>query len=144
MDHGDAGRPHGRPLPLVGPDAVGHEGLAVPEAVFRVGLPILAAAGVQFPDPLYLPRVLRQVGLDGEVPLRRQLSQKIHEPVGAGGGKPGGENGLDVPEVPALLQPEEGLPLGFLRLLLKGGDAVAVHVHLSHVSGDPGLFQLLH
>ena len=123
---------------------MGHQGPVAPEAVFCVSLPVLPAVRVQLLYPGNLPGVLRQVGLDREAPLRRQLPQKVHQFIGAGGGEPGGEDGLDVPEVPALLQPAEGFPLGFLRLLLEGGDAVAVHVHLAHVSGDPGFFQLLH
>ena len=100
---------------------------------------------MELADPLDLPVVLRQVGLDGQVPLRRQPPQKRHQPVGAGGGEPGRQHGLHKAEVPARLQPAEGRPFGILRGLLQhAGGGVPVHVHLAHVSGDAGLLQLLH
>ena len=46
MDRCHAGVPHGLPLPRIGPDAVGHDGAAGPQAVFGIGLPVLLAARV--------------------------------------------------------------------------------------------------
>ena len=82
------------------------------------------------------------MGLDRQVPLRRQLSQGGHQLVGAGGGEAGGQNGLDQLE-PAVFQPAEGFGYGLPRLLL-GGAGVAVHVYLSHIPRHPGPLQLLH
>ena len=85
------------------------------------------------------------MGLDGQVPLRRQIPQESHQLVGARGGEPGGQHGLDVGKIPAGVQPAESLPLGFLGGLLQhAGGGVAVHVHLAHIAGDARLFQLVH
>ena len=145
MNHGHAGVPHGGALPLIGPDTVGHQRTLVPEAVLGVGLPVLGAVRMQPPDPVHLRPVFRQVGLGRQPPLLSELPQKGHQPVRAGGDKPGGENWLDMGEILAGLQPSQRLPPGLLRgLLQKPRRAVAVHVHLSHEAGDAGLFQLFH
>ncbi|MPM77739.1 hypothetical protein SDC9_124747 [bioreactor metagenome] len=44
----------------------------------------------------------------------------------------------------ALVQPAKGFPHRFLRGFLQILSPVAVHVHLAHITGDSGLFQLLH
>ncbi len=142
MDRPDAGGGHGLLLPPAAVDAVGHEGAVLPEAVLVVALPVLGAVGVEFLHPGDLAGVLREMGLDRKVPLRRQLPEGLHETVGAGRSEPGGQDGPDVGEA-AVFQPPEGLGEGLRRLLLRGS-GVAVHVHLANVPRDPGFLQLLH
>ena len=145
MDRCHAGVPHGLPLPRIGPYAVGHDGAAGPQAVFGIGLPVLLAARVELAHPGHLCLVLRQVGLDGEIPLRRQFAQKRHQLVSAGGGEPGRQHGLHQAEVLTGIQPAERLTPGLLcGLLQQAGGSVPVHVHLAHVAGDAGLLQFLH
>ena len=145
MDHRDPRLLHGRPLPFVGPDAVGHESAVVPQAELGVGLPILGAVRVQLAHPLDLPVIFGEVGLDGKMTLPGGLAQPGHQLIRAGGGEPGGEHGADVGEAAAFRKPPLRLPDGFLRGLLQDpGGGVAVHVHLAHIAGDPRPLQLLH
>ena len=65
VDRVYAPHPHGGSLPPVAVDTVGHERFAVEKAVLVVYLPILPAVGEQLRHQGDLPRVLRQVGLDG-------------------------------------------------------------------------------
>ena len=144
VDHHHAVLLDGPALPLVGVDAVGHDGVVLPQAVFVVGLPILAALRVQLPHPGDLMGVLRQVGLDVQPALGGQLAQRRHQLIGAAGREPGREDGLDVLE-PAAVQPAQRLGYGLLGgLLQSAGQAVAIHVHLTHVAGDAGTLQLVH
>ena len=95
--------------------------------------------------PVHLRAVFRQVGLHRQIALRRQLSQKCHQLIRAGGGEPRGQNRLDVPEILTGIQPSQRFAHGFLcGLLQHAGCAVAVHVHLTYVAGDPRFFQLVH
>ena len=100
---------------------------------------------MELTHPIDLRAVFRQVGLDRQIPLRRQLSQKRHQFVGAGGGKPGGQHGLDMLKIAAGLQPPHRFPHGFLGAFFQNaGGGVSVHVHLAHIAGDARLFQLVH
>ena len=96
-------------------------------------------------DPVHLRLVFRQVRLDRQGLRPGQVPQKCQELVCAGGDEPGGEDGLDVGKVLTGLQPTQRLPAGVLcGLLQKTRRAVAVHVHLAHIAGETGPFQLLH
>ena len=143
VDHRDPGLLHGLALQLVGPDTVGHEGAVRPEAPLGVGFPVGIAVRAQGKDGFDLRVVFREVRLDGEVVFLYQVPQKVHQLIGAGGGEAGGDHGADVGKTLALLQPAEGLRLGFLGGLAEIVHHAAVHVHLAHVPGDARLFQLL-
>ena len=144
MHRQHAGLPHGRPLPCVGPDAVSHDRAVVPQAEFGIGLPILLAVRVKPGHQLHFRGVLRQMGLHGQSPLRRQTAQEAHQPVCAGGREPGGQNGLHMGEVLTGLQPPQRFPLRVLRGFLKLRHTVPVHVYLAHQTADAGFFQLFH
>ena len=109
-----------------------------------VRLPILGTIRVQLPDPGNFRVVFAQMGLDRQTPLLGKFAQPRHQLIGAGWCKPGRQNGLDMTELPAALQPPQRLPLRFLRGLLEVDAAVAVHIDLTHVARDAGPFQLLH
>ena len=145
IDHGNAGVLHGLALPLIGPDAVRHDGAGIPEAKLGIGLPVLLAVGVKLADPFNLLVVFREVGLHGQIPLLRQLPQEGHQLIRAGGGEAGGQHGLDMLEILAAIQPAQRFGHGFLRRFFQNaGGVVAVHVDLAHVTDDAGLFQFVH
>ena len=144
VNHRHAVIPHGRPLPAVAVDTVGHQRPRPPQAVLVVRLPILGTIRVQLPDPGNFRVVFAQMGLDRQAPLPGQVAQPRHQLIGTGRRKPGRQNGLDMAELLAALQPPQRLPLRFLRGLLEVDAAVAVHIDLSHISCDAGPFQLLH
>ena len=140
VGHHHPGPADGGALPGVGVDAVGHHRVILPQSVLVVGLPVLLAVGVQLPHPVDLAGVLRQVGLDVQLPLPGQLPQRRHKLVGTAGREPRRDDGPDVFKMTPV-QPPHRLADGLLRGFLQHpGQAVAVHIHLAYIAGtDNGI-----
>ena len=123
---------------------MGHHRVILPQSVLVVSFPVLLAVGVQLPHPLDLAGVLRQVGLDVQLPLPGQLPQRRHKLVGTAGREPRRDDGPDVFKMTPV-QPPHRLADGLLRGFLQHpGQAIAIHVHLAYIAGDAGPLQLIH